>query len=146
MFGTDLRCDTCRIRVVSEDRTITQCGVPPGQPRFLRRQPIAWPRDGIFSRQGKLVQINSEKSVGGRKIESSAASFLYCFSLIKIGPIKQQLPRASFMSLRCSHALQLHFSPKAVGGTTVLTDARFYHKSILSPFIQTRCPIHCLVM
>lgn len=88
MFGTDLRCDTCRIRVVSEDRTITQCGVPPGWPRFLRRQPIAWPRDGIFSRQGKLVQINSEKSVGGRKTESSAASFLY-FSLIKIGPIKQ---------------------------------------------------------
>ena len=46
-------------------------------------------RDGIFSRQGKPVQINSEKSVGGRKIESSAGSFLYCFSFIKIGPIKQ---------------------------------------------------------
>ena len=89
-------------------------------------------QDGIFSRQGKLVQINSEKSAVGRKMESSAGSFLYCFSLVKIGPIKQYLPHTLIMSLRCSHALQLHFSPKAVGGTTVLTDTCFYHKSILS--------------
>ena len=88
-------------------------------------------QDEIFSRQGKLVQINSEKSVGGKR-----RGRIICWILSILFLLNQNWPHKvaatecfQFMSCRRSHAPQLHFSPKAVGGTTVLTDTCF----IISP-------------